>query len=98
MKNVTRAAASAIVLTAGVGLGSLGAAAVAQARPAAPFPAYHWCPGDYWDPGWGNNYDWGRCHDDFYYDGEPHDADHWHGPGAWHPEGGPGGPGGPWHP
>jgi len=72
-------------------------------------PAYHWCPGQWWDPGWGNNFDWGRCHDDFYFDGEPHDRDHWHGYGDWHPDGpggpgwdhdhpggwGPGGPGGP---
>ena len=37
----------------------------------APLPDYHWCPGQFWDPGWGNNWDWGRCHDDFYFDGEP---------------------------
>ena len=108
MKNVTLAAASTFVVAAGLGLAGLGAAAVAEARPAAPFPDYHWCPGDYWDPGWGDNWDWGRCHDDFYYDGEPHDRDHWHGsgdwrpdgpggPGGWHPDGGPGGPGN-WHP
>ena len=48
-------------------------------------PDYHWCPGQDWDPGWGNNWDSGRCHDDFYGDGDPHDAGHWHGPGPWHP-------------
>ena len=53
-------------------------------------PDYHWCPGQFWDPGWGNNWDGGRCHDDFYGDGDPHDADHWHGQGGWHPDGGPG--------
>ena len=43
-------------MTAGLGLAGLGAAAVAQAQP-APFPDYHWCPGQWWDPGWGNNWD-----------------------------------------
>lgn len=82
-----------------MGLVGLGAAAIAEAQP-APFPDYHWCPGDNWDPGWGNNWDWGRCHDDGFYDGEPRDGDHWHGPGGWQGDRGPGGydrdhPGGP---
>lgn len=27
--------------------------------------AAHWCPGDPWDPGWGDvyNWDWNHCHD-----------------------------------
>ena len=75
------AAATAIV--SGLGLAGVGAASVAEAQPMAPLPDYHWCPGQFWDPGWGNNYDWGRCHDDFYFDGEPHDRDHWHGQGDW---------------
>ena len=33
----------------------MGVAADAQAQP-GPFP--QWCPGEYWDPGWGNNWDW----------------------------------------
>ena len=40
----------------------------------APLPDYHWCPGQFWDPGWGSNWDWGRCHDDGYFDGEPRDG------------------------
>ena len=47
----------------------------------APLPDYHWCPGQFWDPGWGNNWEWGRCHDDGYFDGEPRDEGHWHGNG-----------------
>ena len=82
MKKTISVAASTVVMTAGLGLASLGAAAVAQALP-APLPDYHWCPGDFWDPGWGFNWDGGRCHDDFYFDGEPHDAGHWHGQGPW---------------
>lgn len=32
---------------------------------AAPAPSNHWCPGDQWNPGWGQAYDWdwGQCHD-----------------------------------
>ncbi len=74
-------------------------------------PDYHWCPGDPWDQGWGDNWDWGRCHDDGFYDGEPRDAGHWHGRGPYDDRNGPGpyddrnGPGpyddhgpGPWRP
>lgn len=100
MKITARVAACALGLTAGLGLAGLGAAADANAYP-GQFPAYHWCPGQPWDPGWGNNWDWNRCHDNGYYDGDPHDAGHWRGPGPWHPDGpggpgdrGPGGPGG----
>ena len=71
VKNIKRIAA-ATALTTGLGLAGLGAASVAEAYP-GPMPDYHWCPGQFWDPGWGNNWDWGRCHDDFYFDGDPHD-------------------------
>src|ERR1700744_2931385 len=75
--------AAATAITAGLGLAGIGTASLAEAQPSAPLPDYHWCPGQFWDPGWGNNYDWGRCHDDFYFDGEPHDRDHWHGQADW---------------
>jgi hypothetical protein len=74
----------------GLGLADLGVAHHAQAQP-GPFP--QWCPGEFWDPGWGNNWDWNNCHD--WRGGPP--------PGAWGP-GNPGwdrdhpGPGGPWQP
>lgn len=63
---------------AGLGLVGLGAADIAQAHPApfAPMPDYHWCPGQPFDPAWGDNWDWGRCHDDHFYDGEPRDEGH----------------------
>jgi hypothetical protein len=103
VKNIKRIAA-ATALTTGLGLAGLGAASVAEAYP-GPMPDYHWCPGQWWDPGWGQNWGGDRCHDDNYFDGEAHDRDHWRGPGEWHPDNGwgPGGdhdrgPGGPgWH-
>jgi len=55
----------------------------------APIPTYHWCPGDNWDPGWGNNWDGGNCHDDHHRDIDynNHDHDYWgdNGPGRWGP-------------
>jgi hypothetical protein len=54
-----------VLAAGGLGLSALGlATGIAQAAP-APAPAFHhhWCPGDRWDPGWGNNGDWNNCHD-----------------------------------
>lgn len=76
MNKTFRVAASSIVMSAGLGLAGLGAAAVAEAQP-APLPDYHWCPGESWNPGWGNNWEQGRCHDDHFRDGEPRDRGHW---------------------
>lgn len=78
MRNIMRIATSSLVLTSGLGLAGLGAAAVAEAQPIAPPPTYHWCPGSDWDDAWGFNWDWGRCHDDHFYDGDGRDRDHWH--------------------
>lgn len=52
-------AATALAI-GGLGLAGLGIATQAQAHP-GPFP--QWCPGEFWDPGWGNNWDWNNCHD-----------------------------------
>jgi len=83
MKDFARVAASTVAMAAGFGLAGLGAAAVAPAQP-APLPDYHWCPGQWWDPGWGANWDWGRCHDDHWHDGEIRDQGNWHN-GPWNP-------------
>ena len=83
MKKIVRIAASAVALTAGLGLAGSGASAIAHANP-APLPEYHWCPGQWWDPGWGGNWDASRCHGDHWYDGEVHDQGHWHN-GPWDP-------------
>jgi hypothetical protein len=60
VKNIARVAVSAFIISTGLGLVGLGAASVAQAQP-GPFP--QWCPGDFWDPGWGGNPDGFHCHD-----------------------------------
>jgi hypothetical protein len=62
MTKSARFAAAAAALIAGLGLGGLAVATEAHAQP-GPFPS--WCPGDNWDPGWGQNWDWGGCHDNF---------------------------------
>jgi hypothetical protein len=99
VKTSARCVATTVVLTAGLGLAGVGAAATAQAdfRPA---PSYHWCPGQNWDQHWGNNWDGGTCHDDHHrdVDGNNHDHDffvpirnyiprfHWCPGEFWHPE------------
>jgi hypothetical protein len=35
-----------------------------------PAPLYHWCPGEFWRPEWGFNFDWNTCHDDHRRDGD----------------------------
>jgi hypothetical protein len=85
--NIKRIAAATAIVS-GLGLAGVGAASIVEAQPMAPLPDYHWCPGEFWDPGWGNNWDGGRCHDDGFFDGEPRDGGHWHGQGPW--QGGPG--------
>ena len=76
--------AAATAITASLGLAGIGTASLAEAQPTAPLPNYHWCPGQSFNPAWGHNWDMGRCHDDNYFDGEPHDGGHWHGMGPWH--------------
>ena len=41
-------------------------------------PRYHWCPGDFWHPEWGDNWDAGPCHDDHHrdIDGDDHNNDY----------------------
>jgi hypothetical protein len=54
------------------------ASGTAQAEPPfGPPPLYHWCPGEFWHPEWGFNFDWTTCHDDFHrdIDGDNHDRD-----------------------
>ncbi|HEX5255679.1 MAG TPA: hypothetical protein VFW69_17735 [Mycobacterium sp.] len=65
-----------------MGLGAAGAA-IAQAQP-TPFPVYHWCPGQFYDPGWGPNWDAFNCHDDRHrdIDGDDHHRD-FGGPGGY---------------
>src|SRR5258708_3852300 len=100
MERFSRLSAATFALTAALGLAGLGAATDARAQP-GPFP--QWCPGDFWDPGWGDNWDWGNCHDNWrdrgpgdWRPGDRGPGD-W-GPGDWGPgDRGPGdrGPGGP---
>ena len=59
MKGFSRSAAATAVMVAGLAWVGLVAANEVQAQP-GPFP--QWCPGDSWDPTWGPNSDWNRCH------------------------------------
>src|ERR1700751_709419 len=59
MKGFSRSAAATAVMVAGLAWVGLVAANEVQAQP-GPFP--QWCPGDSWDPTWGPNSGWNRCH------------------------------------
>ena len=86
MKTLFRYATAACVMTAGIALAGVGTATSAVADP-GHFPSYHWCPGDRWDPGWGDNWEWGACHDDHHrdIDGGDHSRDFWAGPAGYAP-------------
>jgi len=89
MKSIPRVGLSALIITAGLGLAGLGAAGIAQAQP-GPFP--QWCPGDFWDPGWGGNPDGFHCHDaGFRHDDGRGGWGHDDGRGGWGPDDGRGG-------
>jgi hypothetical protein len=92
VKTFPRLAATIFATAAGFTLVGLGGAIDAQAQP-APLPAYHWCPGQFWDPGWGNNWEGGGCHDDFHRDsdGWDHSRDWGRGPDRGYDGRGPGG-------
>jgi hypothetical protein len=68
------AAAAVLVGAAGAGL----ATGTAHGQ-VGSFPDYHWCPGDFWRPEWGFNWDSGNCHDDHHrdIDGPDHGRDWW---------------------
>ncbi|MFZ0718666.1 hypothetical protein [Mycobacterium sp.] len=82
MKKFARFAAGTAI-AAGLGLAGLAGSSDAQAQP-GPLP--QWCPGEFWDPGWGDNWDNRGCHDNFRAGGPGWDRG---GPG-WDNHGGPG--------
>jgi len=61
LRKFRRLAAVTSAALIALGLAGLQDPAQAQARP-GPFP--QWCPGDFWDPGWGANWNQNSCHAD----------------------------------
>ena len=81
-----------VLASGGLALSAFGMAGGPDIRAEAapvPAPSYHWCPGDQWDPVWGNNWDVNHCHD---WQGAGGQAQG--GPAGW----GPWGPPPPWAP
>ncbi len=68
--------AAAAVLVGALGSGL--ATGTAEAH-VGPLPDYHWCPGEFWHPEWGFNWDGNECHDDHHADrwGDDHSHDWW---------------------
>ncbi|MCW2653207.1 MAG: hypothetical protein JWR32_4183 [Mycobacterium sp.] len=79
MRKTFAALAATMVATGGLGLAGLGLASGTAQADIGPVPLYHWCPGDFWDQGWGDNWEWGACHDDHHrdMDGWDHNRDWW---------------------
>jgi hypothetical protein len=59
MSTVARLTATAIIVTAGVGL----AGAARAEDPPWPFVGYHWCPGQPFSAAWGPQWEPTTCHD-----------------------------------
>ena len=55
-------------MTGRLGLAGFGLALGTAQAVVGPVPQYHWCPGDAWQPRWGNNWEGGVCRDDFHRD------------------------------
>lgn len=64
LKRAVRRSASVVVGGALAVMAVALGGTVAQAAP-APARIGHWCPGDPWNPTWGNvaDWDWNQCHD-----------------------------------
>jgi hypothetical protein len=83
MKKTFVGLAATMVATGGLGLAALGLASGTAQADIGPVPLYHWCPGDFWDQGWGDNWEWGTCHDDHH-----RDMDGWDHSRDWGDQGG----------
>ncbi len=75
MKKLLELTAATVLATGTLGFAGFGASMGIADAQVGSLPEYHWCPGQNFDPGWGDNWDPNVCHDDFHRDG---DGD-WHG-------------------
>ena len=70
VRKLVELAAATVVTTGAFGLAGLGLSLGTAGAVVGAMPEYHWCPGDNFDPGWGNNWEPNACHDDFHRDGD----------------------------
>src|ERR1700756_5070879 len=94
MNKFASSAIASAAIAAALGLAGLGGSAEAYALPGIN----NWCPGDFWDPSWGTNWDWNSCHGNVIV--PPNNITNGptiinRPPPIIRPPGGPGGPGGP---
>jgi hypothetical protein len=80
--------AAALIATGALGFAGLGLSIGTAAATVGPLPEYHWCPGQDFDPGWGNNWDSNVCHDDFHRDNDGYNHDNDYRPGDDYQRGG----------
>jgi hypothetical protein len=82
MKKLLELTAATVLATGALGVAGLGLSMGTASAVVGPLPEYHWCPGQNFDPGWGDNWDPNVCHDDFHRDNDGNNHDHdYHGNG-----------------
>jgi hypothetical protein len=59
-----------VVATGALGFAGLALSTGTAGAVVGGMPEYHWCPGDNFDPGWGNNWETNACHDDWHRDAD----------------------------
>ncbi|MFZ1165382.1 hypothetical protein, partial [Mycobacterium sp.] len=96
MNKFASCAIASAAIAAALGLTGVGGATEGHAQ-----PGLNWCPGDFWDPSWGTNWDWNACHSNWTPPSNTTNGPtivqrppHVGGPGGPGHPGGPGGPGG----
>jgi hypothetical protein len=62
-----------VVATGALGVAGLALSTGIAGAVVGGMPDYHWCPGDNFDPGWGNNWEPNACHDDWHRDADGFD-------------------------
>lgn len=62
-----------VVATGALGFAGLALSTGVAGAVVGGMPDYHWCPGDNFDPGWGNNWEPNACHDDWHRDADGYD-------------------------
>jgi hypothetical protein len=70
VRKLVELTAATVVATGTLGFAGLVLSTGTAGAVVGAMPEYRWCPGENFDPGWGNNWEPNTCHDDFHRDGD----------------------------